>query len=126
MGDAVRDLADEATAWDRELTARFPQRLTRASRARGYRTVMDLARDARVSPESMRKYRSGERLPTGAVLLRLSWALDVPVDWLLGIGCRETAERTVSASRLEVDYERRFGAPGAGGDPRPDPRRKGM
>lgn len=94
---AVRDMREQVTPGDRERLSQFPRRISRAARARGFRTVFELARAAHVSEEAMRKYRSGDRLPTAPVLLRLAEALNVPVDWLLGLEAPETARRLLAA-----------------------------
>lgn len=92
----------EAVDWDRERLARVPRRISIAARERGYATIFDLADAAGLSREALRKYRCGARRPTSLALIKLSEALRVPTDWLLGYSSAETAERVIEATAIDA------------------------
>ena len=68
--------------------ARFRPRVTEAMRLAGYRVnnldVRRLAEASGVRPDTLWHFLRGERLPSAVSLVRLSRALNVPTDWLLG------------------------------------------
>lgn len=64
--------------------ARFKVRLRRAAEACGYENLYQLGRFCGISKDSFKKYLSGTRLPNYECILRLSLALGVPCDWLMG------------------------------------------
>lgn len=84
------------------LSRRFPLRLRAAAKAAGFASLADVARAAGVSIETMRKYRTGARLPTCATLIQLAEVLDVPAGWLVGEGAVTTAARLRHAAELEL------------------------
>lgn len=89
----------------------FSKRL-RAARKEKKLTQEQLAAKISVSPATIRNYEAGKRVqPTAAVLLGLSNALDVSVDWLLGNDkyCAENAaSKTASKEITKEDVKKAF------------------
>lgn len=53
------------------------------------------------TPRCVWQWLSGVRIPTAPSLIRISRALGVPVDWLLGESPSECARRAIQARALE-------------------------
>lgn len=61
----------------------------------------DLALACGQTPRCVWQWLSGVRLPTAPSLIRISRALGVPVDWLLGESTSECARRAIEARAAE-------------------------
>lgn len=72
---------------ERLLAERLPRRLGLAMRTRGM-SQASLAKASRVSPASLSFILAGRRLPRLATTLRLVDALDVSLEWLVGMDVR--------------------------------------
>lgn len=80
---------------------KFGRRLALACKAAGYTSVIDVGAKVGISRESMRKYRTGARLPSAPLLIDLARTLNVTPGWLLGASAHEEAVAIVNADRIE-------------------------
>lgn len=83
--------------------ARFKVRLRRAAEACGYDNLYQLGTVCGISRDSFKKYLSGTRLPNYECILRLSLALGVPCDWLMG--CDEAPMLRAVLHARDIDAE---------------------
>lgn len=61
------------------------------------------------TPRCVWQWLSGVRIPTAPSLIRISRALGVPVDWLLGESPSECARRAIQAQAMERRHASRQG-----------------
>lgn len=89
----------------------FGRRLSLAVREAGYSSILDVCEEVGISHESMRKYRTGKRLPTAPILIKLARVLGVTSGWLLGASALDEAHGIVRADKIErADKRRRANA----------------
>lgn len=61
------------------------RRLLLAREARGYETQPEFARQTGIAVSQISHWETGERQPTVANLRRLCLALDIKMDWVVGL-----------------------------------------
>lgn len=85
---------------DTEITrvVRFKSRLRAAVRAGGWDSMYAFAESAGITKDNLRKYLGEDRLPSIVVLVRMSDALGVSIDWLMGYTAGEIVERARCAA----------------------------
>lgn len=88
----------------------FGRRLSLAVREAGYRSILEVCEEVGISHESMRKYRTGKRLPTAPILIKLARVLGVTSGWLLGASALDEAHGIVRADKIERADKRRRAA----------------
>lgn len=91
-----------------ERRRRFCARLLSAADRAGYDSLSSLARDVGVSKQAVNYWLTGRRsLPSSEVSLRISRALGVPVDWLLGADEAELLRGVLRVREIERAREER-------------------
>lgn len=79
---------------------RFKSRLRAAVRAGGWDSMYAFAASAGIAKDNLRKYLGEDRLPSSVVLVRMSDALGVSIDWLMGYTAGEIVERARCAATV--------------------------